>query len=571
MSFQIRLATSCLAAALSLQTVAFADQPASTSSSRERLANVVARDRIRVVCFGDSVTGVYYHTGSRRAYTDMLAIALRRASPSSRIETINAGISGHTTVDALARIERDVLRHRPDVVTVMFGLNDMTRVPLADYRSNLKTIVAKCRAIGSEVILATPNNVIDTERRPSSRLEEYCAAVREVARELDVALCDIYREFAALRAEDPSRWRLMMSDPIHPNMAGHRKIAEALAETLTGARIDLSAVPPFQPALKRTLARLQRHEPIHVLAMPPTDQWIVKALRGLAPTAALHVETWPVNEMSLEQIEQDAKQRVRKSKPDLVVIAVPRSASSQETESFIRSYSWILSWSLNFGPPTWDCLVVHPSVMSSETSDDRRDVLIHQLVRAHDLRLIDRRKGDNAAPSAVFVSFIQEHGQGKTKEKRDSPTKSDSRATALLQRAQQLMKDGKPDEGYKTAKRAMAQFIAEESKRQSMLLESIVLKDRRIDVHVNMGPAERKPPQDGIVRPLSFRVWSKGDRPRLLKTIDFEIGMFGGRSLTAALGVTTPSGHGNYGILPVDASYSKIKKKLLEVVKKMGK
>ncbi len=27
---------------------------------------------VRVVCFGDSVTGVYYHTGSRRAYTDML-------------------------------------------------------------------------------------------------------------------------------------------------------------------------------------------------------------------------------------------------------------------------------------------------------------------------------------------------------------------------------------------------------------------------------------------------------------------------------------------------------------------
>ena len=32
---------------------------------------------IKVVCIGDSITGVYYHTGGRRAYPEMLAIALK--------------------------------------------------------------------------------------------------------------------------------------------------------------------------------------------------------------------------------------------------------------------------------------------------------------------------------------------------------------------------------------------------------------------------------------------------------------------------------------------------------------
>ncbi len=100
---------------------------------------LLAGESVRVVCFGDSVTGVYYHTGSRRAYTDMLGIALRQFAPQAKVEMINAGISGNTTENALARIDRDVIAHRPDLVTVMFGLNDMARVPLDVYRENLKT------------------------------------------------------------------------------------------------------------------------------------------------------------------------------------------------------------------------------------------------------------------------------------------------------------------------------------------------------------------------------------------------------------------------------------------------
>ncbi len=94
---------------------------------------LLAGEATRVVCFGDSVTGVYYHTGSRRAYTDMLGVALRQIAPSAKVEMLNAGISGNTTENALARIDRDVISHRPDLVTVMFGLNDMTRVPLPTY------------------------------------------------------------------------------------------------------------------------------------------------------------------------------------------------------------------------------------------------------------------------------------------------------------------------------------------------------------------------------------------------------------------------------------------------------
>ena len=92
---------------------------------------------VTIVCLGDSVTGVYYHTGGRRAYPEMLELAIRKAVPQAQVKVINAGISGHTTTEGLARLDRDVLRHKPDLVTISFGLNDMTRVPEEQFVDNL--------------------------------------------------------------------------------------------------------------------------------------------------------------------------------------------------------------------------------------------------------------------------------------------------------------------------------------------------------------------------------------------------------------------------------------------------
>jgi hypothetical protein len=34
---------------------------------------------VLVVCFGDSITGVYYHSGSQRAWCDMLGSACKKS------------------------------------------------------------------------------------------------------------------------------------------------------------------------------------------------------------------------------------------------------------------------------------------------------------------------------------------------------------------------------------------------------------------------------------------------------------------------------------------------------------
>ena len=146
--------------------------------------------------------------------------------------------------------------------------------------------------------------------------------------------------------------------------------------------------------------------------------------------------------------------------------------------------------------------------------------------------------------------------------------KSPDTPMPYYRRAQCLMALGRCEEGYQAAKEAMAVFVKSGAHLSWMLLESIDLERLQVDVHFNMGPQERNPPKYGIVRPLSFRVWSKGKERSLLAIIDFEIGMSDGKPQTAALGQEFGDAHANFGMLPVDAKYELIRTKAIELIKR---
>ena len=360
----------------------------------------------KVVCFGDSVTGVYYHTGGRRAYTDMVEIGLRQAYPKADIIAINAGISGNTTVDALARIDKDVLTRKPDLVTVMFGLNDMTRVSLEDYRANLKNIIAQCRAIGAAVLLCTPNSVRDTASRPIAKLEQYVAVVREVATEEKTPLADCYSAFEAIRKKNPLDFAFLMSDPIHPNMDGHKLHAEAIVAAITGRPVSLQNVHAPQPAIPRTLDRIAAKKPLNILAMPPYDTLLTKLLAEVAPNSEVTMTPWDVTGQSMAEIETASK-GVRDKKYDLVFVAVPATASADTTEAFINSYTWVLNNSLSFGYQEWDVFAVPPSLAATLEGDEaQHNAWQKRLIRAQDFELVEGDGGSVEAAEAALRTWL---------------------------------------------------------------------------------------------------------------------------------------------------------------------
>jgi lysophospholipase L1-like esterase len=389
------------------------ERPAALPGAQGRLA---AGRPLKVVCLGDSVTGIYYHTGGRRAYPEMLPFAVRKVFPGAEVVVVNAGISGNSTDDALKRLDRDVLAHRPHLVTVMFGLNDMVRVPLDKFRANLATIVRKCRAAGAEVLLCTPNSVLESPGRPSKKLLEYCEALRATARQEKVPVCDCYAAYDAVRTRDYPSWRLLLSDEIHPNMDGHKLTAEEICRSLTGQSVSLKDIVPPQPAIPRTLARLTAGEPVRVLAMPPYDVLIGAALKKLVPSARVEVSAWPTSGRSLPKIEQDARP-VRKKGIDLVLLAVPASARAESEEQAIHSYSWILNWSLSFGQQEWDVVGILPSVarMDLTAEEQRQESFARRMIRAQDLNLIERSPGDVSSAEKILAEWLREQFKSQTK------------------------------------------------------------------------------------------------------------------------------------------------------------
>ncbi len=207
-----------------------------------------------VIMFGDSTTA--FRPGAvQKVYSVRVEEALQGIG--SGLSVHNAGIGGSTTRDAIERLDRDVLQHKPRIVVMQFGINDSAvdvwkdppatapRVPLAEYLDNIRSLTALVQKSGARVILMTTNPIrwtsILRERYgkppydPDSgegfdgpNLAPYNEALRQLAAELKVPLVDVraaYPEYAARQKTDLDG---LLLDGMHPNDKGHSLVAERL-------------------------------------------------------------------------------------------------------------------------------------------------------------------------------------------------------------------------------------------------------------------------------------------------------------------------------------------------------
>lgn len=193
---------------------------------------------VRIVCLGDSVTkAVRPGVEPQQTFCARLQAALN--APERPVEVINAGIGGNTTADGLARFDRDVLAPRPTHVVLMFGLNDSwidagktaSRLTVADYRDNLRQMIAQLKQRQVTVVLMTPNPALAPTYGPERNvtLKPYVEAVRGLAREQQLELVDVYARLAELALEGVEL-NTLFTDAMHPNPAGQQWIADLLAE-----------------------------------------------------------------------------------------------------------------------------------------------------------------------------------------------------------------------------------------------------------------------------------------------------------------------------------------------------
>ena len=165
---------------------------------------------------------------------------------------VNAGISGDTAVGGLKRLDRDVLRMRPDLVVVCYGLNDAggAAAGLPTYETSLREIFAKIRSAGAEIIFLTPNLRVAHPKRPfhvpvldevaaqvsknerDGWLARYMDCARTVCRSSGVPVCDCNALWSALAAAGVDTDELLANRVNHPIPALHKMFAYELIKTM---------------------------------------------------------------------------------------------------------------------------------------------------------------------------------------------------------------------------------------------------------------------------------------------------------------------------------------------------
>ena len=204
---------------------------------------------INIVILGDSVSHASfldYHN-----YEDVYWNVLKKKLYAERnyipINMICAAVGGTKAKDALPRLERDVLCHRPDLVIVCFGLNDVNG-PLEDYLSSLEEIFARLQESGSDVIFLSPNMLNTSveagtperyveyahktaEMQNGGKMDTYIYNAMDLARKMGITVCDCYSEWKKLSEKENITFRL--SNRInHPTEEMHGLFADKLFEII---------------------------------------------------------------------------------------------------------------------------------------------------------------------------------------------------------------------------------------------------------------------------------------------------------------------------------------------------
>lgn len=197
------------------------------------LEKLKSKEKAVIVCLGDSITC----NRDEKTYTDFWQDQLREEFRSSNVEVVNAGVNGETAQDGYYRLEKDVIIYRPDLVTVMFGHNEvMTGVSPREYQRYLSLICDKLEnETEAEIWLLTPNKVADSNE--DKKYQPYLKEIKTLARQRNAALVDVYRAFEDQGLDEIytstfDYWGLVGRDWVHPNEKGQRLIAQFLMQHL---------------------------------------------------------------------------------------------------------------------------------------------------------------------------------------------------------------------------------------------------------------------------------------------------------------------------------------------------
>jgi len=235
---------------------------------------------IKTICFlGDSITaaGIWESEIFEKARHD-------------KIKFFNCGVPGDNATAALDRLYSTCLTHCPDMVSIMFGVNDNNcgyyykkeRTPeqleterveaeerFERYCNSMRKLCELITDTGAELVLCTPvpfDNVTegDMDRDLSIPLDRCIPVVLELAKEFGAKVVDFNGEMKKYMAKEC----IFNADRVHPNDRGYRLMAQIWSAAMFDGKYATNADDELILCEKL----MQRRE----IEVPMIQMWLVE-------------------------------------------------------------------------------------------------------------------------------------------------------------------------------------------------------------------------------------------------------------------------------------------------------
>ncbi len=195
-----------------------------------------------VVFQGDSITdagrGYGQKTPNREmgnGYAALLTAQITATFPAAEPSCFNRGISGNRVVDLYARWKIDALNLKPDLLSILIGVNDTWHefesgngVEVPRYERIYRELLDWTRreSPATRILLIEPFAAASELVRPEwlAEIAERRQAVRRLAGEFSTLLVS---DQWLKDAEKEAPGLYWLADGVHPTYAGHRRLADA--------------------------------------------------------------------------------------------------------------------------------------------------------------------------------------------------------------------------------------------------------------------------------------------------------------------------------------------------------
>ncbi len=194
--------------------------------------------KARILFQGDSITDGNRGRGADpnhilgHGYAFIISAKYGAAFAALDLDFMNRGVSGNTVRELQKRWEKDTLELKPDVLSILIGVNDQSHsVPLDEYERTYDELITQAKTANPKLklVLCEPFTLPTGNRKEGyegwrAGIQARQDVVARLAAKHDAALVHFQAVFdAACKVAPAEHW---IWDGVHPTYSGHQLMAD---------------------------------------------------------------------------------------------------------------------------------------------------------------------------------------------------------------------------------------------------------------------------------------------------------------------------------------------------------